>query len=484
MTYISVFCFIISLFLAKFLHKKWLLGVACVGAFVYILAFVFDTILLIYLGKHFGFYVVTFIKTSLQGAPFSTFAKELALLGCVVLAILLFCVIFYQKISPKLSKNIKFIPIFAIFFITAFLTNPLYINAKELYEIYNPPVAKFKKAVYPFVAVPKPKQVAKNKNIVYIYLESFDRDYLNSKIYPNLTPNLSTLTNKIDFTNTTQVVDTEFTLKGLFSSHCALNYMFVFGKDKDENFSKNIKCASEILKEQGYYLYFMKGAELDYQDTRIFLKQRNYDEVKGKSEILKSGEKSLNEWGVNDDDMLEIAWEDFVRLSKEKKNFLQTLLTIGTHAPNGFLSKSCENLPFASDSQMQKAAHCTDFLVGKFIDKIRASEFSKDTIIVLQNDHPLFYSRDKHGKKLQNSKNLFVILDDDINGTITIDKKGISFDTFTTLLGYMGILSEMNLGRNLLMADSLPFEDDDEIYKKASRIFTEISYDEIKINAD
>ncbi|MDA3052039.1 hypothetical protein OFO01_01030 [Campylobacter sp. JMF_01 NE2] len=37
----------------------------------------------------------------------------------------------------------------------------------------------------------------------------------------------------------------------------------------------------------------------------------------------------------------------------------------------------------------------------------------------------------------------------------------------------------MNLGRNLLATDSLPFEDDDEIYKKASRIFTEISYDEI-----
>ena len=478
MTYISLLCFIVSLFLAKFLHKKWLLGIACAGIFVYILAFVFDTILLIYLGKHFGFYVVTFIKTSIIGAPFQTFAKELMLLGCVILAILLFCVIFYQKISPKLIKNIKFISIFAIFFITAFLTNPLYINAKELYEIYNPPVAKFKKAVYPYIAVPKPKQVIKNKNIVYIYLESFDRDYLNSKIYPNLTPNLSALTNKIDFTNIIQAPDTEFTIKGLFGSHCALNYMFVFGKDKDENFSKNIKCANDILKEQGYYLYFMKGAELDFQDTRIFLKQRNYDEVKGKSEILKSGEKSLNEWGVDDDDMLGVAWEDFVRLSKEKTNFLQTLLTISTHAPNGFLSKSCENLPFASDSQMQKAAHCTDFLVGKFIDKIRSSEFSKNTIIVLQNDHPLLYSRDKQTGEII-TKNFFMILDDDINSTITIDKKGTSFDTFTTVLGYMGILDEMNFGRNLLKTDSLPFKDDDEIYKKASRIFSEISYDEI-----
>lgn len=477
MTYISVLCFIISLFLAKFLHKKWLLGVACVGIFVYILAFVFDTILLIYLGKHFGFYVVTFIKTSIIGAPFSTFAKELAFLGCVVLAILLFCVILYQKISPKLTKNFKFTPLFLAFFTVAFLTNPLCTNAKELYQIYNPPVAKFKKAVYPYLKVPHPKSPQIRKNIVYIYLESFDREYLNAKIYPNLTPNLSSLTNKIDFTNTTQVVDTEFTLKGLFGSHCALNYMFVFGKDKtDKNFSKNIKCATEILKEQGYYLYFMKGADLEFQNTRNFLTHRNYDEMKGKAELLKDGEKSLNEWGVNDDDMLEAAWNDFVRLSSEKKNFLQTLLTISTHPPKGFLPKTCENLPFVSDNEMLKAVQCTDYLVGNFIEKIRSSEFSKNTIIVLQNDHPLVYSRD--GKRVD-SKNLFMIFDDDINSTITIDKKGTSFDTFATVLGYMGILDEMNLGRNLLKVNSLPFKDDDEIYKKASRIFPEISYDEI-----
>ncbi|MBP3207908.1 MAG: sulfatase-like hydrolase/transferase [Campylobacter sp.] len=478
MTYISVFCFVVSLFLAKFLHKKWLLALACAVFFVYILFFVFDTILFIYLGKHFGFYVIAFIRTSIIGAPFLTFTKEILLLGCVILAILLFCVIFYQKISPKLTKNIKFIPIFAIFFITAFLTNPFYINAKELYEIYNPPINKFKKQVYPYIAVPKPKQATKRKNIVYIYLESFNRNYLDQNLFPNLTPYFLNLNNKIDFINTTQVVDTEFTLKGLFGSNCGINYMFVFGKDKDENFSQNIKCASDILKEQGYYLYFMKGADLDFQDTKTFLKQRNYDEMKGKTELLSQGDKSLNEWGVDDDDMLEVAWEDFVRLSKEKKNFLQTLLTISTHTPNGFLSKSCKNLPFASDKDMQKAVQCTDYLLGRFIDRIRKSEFSKNTIIVLQNDHPLFYSRDKQTGEI--TKNLFMILDDDINGTITIDKKGTSFDTFTTVLGYIGILDEMNLGRNLLKTGSLPFNDDDEIYKKASRIFTEISYDEIK----
>ncbi|MDA3048920.1 sulfatase-like hydrolase/transferase [Campylobacter sp. JMF_02 ED1] len=482
MTYISVFCFIVSLFLAKFLHKKWLLGVACALCFVYILFLVFDTILLIYLGKHFGFYVVVFVKTSIIGAPISTFARELIILSCVVIGIVLFCVILYQKISPNLSKNFKLAFLFILFLITAFLTNPLYINAKEFYEIYNPPVAKFKKITYPYLKVPHSKTPKIRKNIVYIYLESYNRDYLNSQVFPNLTPYLSNLDNKIDFTNITQVVDTEFTLKGLFGSHCGINYTYVFDKDKtDKNFSENIKCGSEILKEQGYYLYFMKGADLEFQDTRNFLKHRKYDEMKGKTELLQDGEKSLNAWGVNDDDMLEVAWNDFVRLSKEKDNFLQTLLTISTHAPDGFLSKTCENLPFVSQDGMLRAVQCTDYLVGKFIDKIRLSEFSKNTIIILQNDHPLPYSNSGSVEtNPKNSKNIFMILDDSINGTITIDKKGTSFDSFTTVLGYLGILDEMNFGRNLLKVDSMPFENNDEIYQKASRILTEISYDEIE----
>ena len=53
-----------------------------------------------------------------------------------------------------------------------------------------------------------------------------------------------------------------------------------------ENFTKNIVCASEILHSLGYHTYFIKGADLNFQGTRGFLRQRGYDEIKGRSEIL------------------------------------------------------------------------------------------------------------------------------------------------------------------------------------------------------
>ena len=52
------------------------------------------------------------------------------------------------------------------------------------------------------------------------------------------------------------------------------------------NFTQNIVCASEILHSLGYHTYFIKGADLNFQGTRGFLRQRGYDEIKGRDEIL------------------------------------------------------------------------------------------------------------------------------------------------------------------------------------------------------
>ncbi|MDA3045496.1 hypothetical protein OFN68_07850, partial [Campylobacter sp. JMF_07 ED4] len=75
MTYASLLCFIISLFLAKFLHKKWLLGVACAGIFVYILLMLVDFLFVKYTGKSLTYFSLNLFKISIVGAPISTFTK-------------------------------------------------------------------------------------------------------------------------------------------------------------------------------------------------------------------------------------------------------------------------------------------------------------------------------------------------------------------------------------------------------------------------
>ena len=307
---------------------------------------------------------------------------------------------------------------------------------------------------------------------------------LDERNFAKLTPHLNALKNRIDFSEIHQVVDTGFTIKGLFGSHCAANYTFASAKDMaSENFTKNIVCASEILHSLGYHTYFIKGADLNFQGTRGFLRQRDYDEIKGRDEILAVDPSvHTNEWGVDDDDMLRVAWDDFERLNKVGRPFLFSLLTIGTHTPSGSIPCSCEGLEYNENAvPMLRAVHCSDLLVSKFIEQIRSSPYAANTIIVLQNDHPLFYKNaidGGFGDGLKDERDLFVILDDDLDGEFEIKKRGTSFDTFTTVLGYLGILDEMNFGRNLLSRESLPFDADDEFFVNASRILSKLSYDE------
>ena len=198
-----------------------------------------------------------------------------------------------------------------MYFNSLFL-NPLYDAAREYYLQLNPPVEAIKKQVYPYLTIPHPKALIKRKNIVYIFLESFDRAYTDERNFAKLTPHLNALKNCIDFSEIHQVVDTGFAIKGLFGSHCAANCTFASAKDMaSENFTKNIVCASEILHSLGYHTYFIKGADLNFQGTRGFLRQRDYDEIKGRDEILAVDPSvHTNEWGVDDDDML--VWHGMI----------------------------------------------------------------------------------------------------------------------------------------------------------------------------
>ncbi|MBQ9292962.1 MAG: sulfatase-like hydrolase/transferase [Campylobacter sp.] len=483
MTYISVLCFIVSFFLAKFLHKKWLLGVACVGIFVYILFMLIDFLFVKYTGNSMTYFSINFFKISIDGAPISTFMKEILLGLSVFLALILFCVIFYKKIAQKLTKNLKFSFLFLVFFIIAFVLNPTIIAIYKIYMLINPPIIVLKASIYPHLKVPMPKPATKDKNIVYIFLESFNKSYTNPQIFPNLTPYISNLTHKIEFTNISQSPGASITIEGIFSANCALPYVFNF-KNADKNaFYTNIKCASEILKEQGYHTYFMKGAPLDFQKTQDFLRATKFDEMKGKEQLVKQGATNLNEWGVDDDEMFEIAWADFLRLSKSKKKFFQSILTVSTHVPNGFIPKACQNLSYEKyDIQMLRAVKCTDMLLSKFIDKIRSSEFSKNTIIVLQSDHkvPMIEESKEVGKLASLQGGLvFTILDDDIKKDIFIDTKGSSIDTMTTLLGYFGILDELNLGKNLFKFDGF-YNANEPIFVSAAKLLPHIDYDEVQ----
>ncbi|MCI6988590.1 MAG: sulfatase-like hydrolase/transferase [Campylobacter sp.] len=443
------------------------------------------------MGNFFTISLVNFIKISLVGAPLLTFWRYILLAVLFVTAIILFCIVYYLRIS-KSTKTFKFASFYcAVALILSVAFNPFTKTCIDFLKITYiesyPVVMKKLKDNYKKPIISKPTM---DKNVVYIYLESFSRNFLTN--YPGLTPNINSIDNRIDFTKFYQIYDgATITLEGLFASQCGLPFpLALFYGDKKEDGGKNLMnakpkfpgqniiCATDILKSLDYHTYFIKGASLKFQLTDEFLKSRSYDEVYGKDELLKRGAKSLNEWGVDDDEMLGFAYEDFIRMSQSGEKFLQVVLNVAMHVPDGFVSKSCEK---TESSNMLNAVKCTDKLIGEFIDKIRSSKYSQNTIIVLQSDHlmPFSLANGIDKEKLMDSRLLFMILDDDIDGIKIVENQGSSLDTFNTFLGYMGITDEMNLGRNIIKKDSTSkVYGIGLVYQATMRLLEKLKYDD------
>ncbi len=488
----SILFFTLFLFLLFFTKSRFFIIFGIFFSFIFLLITLFNYLLYHYTGNFLNISIVNIILISLAGTPIATFWKSIVLIFLFILAIILFCIILYRKISFY-DKHFRFAELYCLFFIClAIYFNPLTKSLIEIYQFLNPQFhPKISENLEKSLSKPKISNVNFNKNIVYIYLESFSRNFITN--YKKFTPNLNSFNNRLDFTNINQIPQgAGITIEGLFASQCGLPYFLTkYGKKKDDGnvnlenakpkFPKsNIICAPDVLQKLGYHTYFIKGADLGFQNTDMFLKSRNYDEIYGKNELVKRGAKNINSWGVDDDELFDFAFKDFIKMSEKKDKFLQVILNVSMHVPDGFVSKKCNELLGLSSNGMLSAVKCTDFLLGEFINKIRSSKYSKNTIIVIQNDHlmPYMVANGVDSKKIENSKMLFMILDDGINGVKVIENYGSSLDTFTTFLGYIGVTDEMNLGRSILIKDSLDNtkENIDMLYKAAMGGLLSIKY--------
>jgi len=234
----------------------------------------------------------------------------------------------------------------------------------------------------------------KRPNIVMIYAESLEQRFFDEAIFPGLMPNLKKLRKEsVDFTNIAQGLGAGWTVAGMVASQCG--YPLAESRGVSENnlslfdkFLPKATCLGDLLEKDGFHLTFIGGADERFAGKGDFLKSHGYAEVLGRDELetILSDKSYLNPWGVFDDTLFEYAFDKFSSLSRNDSPFLLTLLTIDTHHPNGFLSKSCGTYAY-DDNSMLNSVHCSDQLISNFIEKVRGSEYSANTLIILLSDH-------------------------------------------------------------------------------------------------
>lgn len=300
-------------------------------------------------------------------------------------------------------------------------------------------------------------------NLVYIFAESFETTYFDESLFPSLVTYLRQLKLKSTyFTDIRQVKGTGWTIAGATAVFCGLPLVTPSSSSKSsqgnsmskmDSFYSGAICMSDLLYKEGYKMVSRRGASLKFAGTDKLYRTHHFEDIKGFDELQSTlKDKSYQtSWGLYDDTLFDIAFNDFKKLSSGKRKFALFISTMDTHHPFGHISKSCQNNFYQDGSNsMLDAVYCSDELIAKFIKKIQDSPYGKNTIVVVASDHLAMHNLAIDTLNKGERRDQFMIIDPRITDERKIDTTGSMLDIGATLLPFLGYNATLGLSRNLL----------------------------------
>ena len=295
---------------------------------------------------------------------------------------------------------------------------------------------------------------AQPKSVVYIYGESLEAAFLDEHAFPGLAPHLQALKKQsFSIEGSHQAPFTGWTIAGIIASQCA--FPALGNQDhRTDTPTRNVRCLGDILHDEGYELAYLNGASLKFTGKDQFFKAHHFDTVLGQEELMaRLGPLPHSQWGLYDDALFGEAEKQFDRLASSQHPFFLSLLTVDTHPPSGHQTPACNHLKrYRPANEMLQAVHCSDFLIDRFIQHIRARG-RNDVIVVVSSDHLQSASGSAALPFLrafgENRHNLWVASGPSITPRV-ITRESTTLDVAPTLLSLMGFdVPALHWGRNL-----------------------------------
>lgn len=477
MIYVSIVLTIVFVFiLRKSIHNRFLASVA--GFFVFVSLFMlgFYYVADSMTGQGINEAVVYHLLMDMSGAGYGEFTSTIILSVLFLIASILFAIYTYKSIrgaTNRKHKALRYGLAIAVMAV-AYLINPAVSDLTILFESHAPQKRIITKPNE--YLVPDFAEIDLNgKNLVYLYLESVERTYLDESLFPGLTPNLQKLEAMgISFSNLSQTYGTGWTIAGVVGSQCGIPLVANAGNSMSgvEQFLPEAVCIGDILNEKGYDLSFLGGAELDFAGKRQFYNSHGFQKVEGLSELLKYrgvDRKYVSGWGLYDDTLFDLLIKRYKKLVKRNKPFALFALTLDTHHPAGHVSSHCESVNYGDGSNpMLNSVYCLDRMVGRLVDDLLKVNGLKDTILVIGSDHLAMKNTASDLLEQGERQNLLLILGDDVP-SIAIQKPGNTIDIAPTLLSLLGGTHQgLGFGRNLL-SENIPIREDPKEFNEFLR---------------
>ncbi len=146
--------------------------------------------------------------------------------------------------------------------------------------------------------------------------------------------------------------------------------------------SDNVETIARVLKRDGYSTVFLYGGRGLFDGMRSFAIHNGYDRFIEQKDFPNPTYTTV--WGVCDEDLFGRAIEEFRELSKSRKPFCATLLSVSNHKPFGYPEG---RIPEKPDRHRSNAVKYSDYSLGKFFREARKEPFWTNTIFVVVADH-------------------------------------------------------------------------------------------------
>ena len=319
----------------------------------------------------------------------------------------------------------------------------------------------------------------KKKNLIQIYIESGEtsaQDIGNGGQLPlNYVPEMTAIArNNISFSQTELISgaavapDCGWTIAGMVAQTAGLPLKVYSGgacdMDRYDTFMPSIVTLGDILENEGYHNVFMAGSDFDFSGRRHYCVTHGNYEILDLFTARQRGIVPDNYyvwWGFEDHILYDWAKKELTSLSSTSEGhpFNFTLLTVDTHAQDGYVCSLCEN---EYPDQYANVWRCASRQLDDFITWIQEQDFYKDTVIVITGDH---YSMDvdfyPNGEVDYNAYNegrgvYNAFLNTDTTTKYSIGRKFTTLDFFPTIVAALGAQIEgerLGLGTNLFSGE-------------------------------
>lgn len=246
----------------------------------------------------------------------------------------------------------------------------------------------------------------KKRNLIYIFLESMETTYANQEsggaMQDNYIPELTDLAMQNETFSGEKLLNGAYHVSGATYTMGALaaqtagvpiNENQVSNEtlngiwESENNYLPGVWSIGDVLAREGYNQEFLIGSDGAFAGRSSYFKGHGGYAVEDYPAAKQQGripEDYKVWWGYEDEKLFEFAKEDITRLAQNGEPFNFTMLTVDTHATDGYICDLCGD---QYEEQFSNVLACSSRQAAEFVEWVKQQDFYENTTIVLAGDH-------------------------------------------------------------------------------------------------